>query len=149
MEAFTFRELKEAPQQFFGILPEEWQEEIVPFWDAYTSDSKIYVIENGNSIIGGGIVFYKSPPHFDYFEKEAEIWFNKGYHYLGFIWISGEYRNRSLGSFWLNQLKAGNPQQQYFLLTEEEHLHLFYLKNGFVCSKTLQNQDHLEWLYHT
>lgn len=149
MEGFTFTELKENAQQFFILLPEEWQNEIVPFWVTYQSVSKIYAIQNGTSIIGGGIVFHKSPPHFSYFEKEAETWFNNGYYYLGFIWISEKYRNRSLGSFWLNQLKNENPQQRYFLLTEEKHLHHFYLKNGFVCSKTIQNEDHLEWLYHT
>ncbi|WP_325450125.1 GNAT family N-acetyltransferase [Gelidibacter sp.] len=149
MEAFTFRELKTDPQHFFQILPKDWQDEIVPFWDIYKTDSKIYIIEDSNSLIGGGIVFYKSPPHFEYFATEAETWFNNGYLYLGFIWISEQHRNKSLGSFWLNQLKSKNPKQQYFLLTEEEQLHHFYLKNGFVCHQSLQNEDHREWLYHT
>ncbi|MBO3098132.1 GNAT family N-acetyltransferase [Gelidibacter pelagius] len=149
MEGFKFRELKNDPQQFFQILPEDWQDEIVPFWDTYKTDSKIYIIEDDTGIVGGGIVFYKSPPNFEYFETDAKAWFDKGYGYLGFIWISEPYRNKSLGSFWLNQLKSENPQQRYFLLTEEEHLHHFYLKNGFVCSRSLHNEDHLEWLYHT
>lgn len=149
MESFKFRELKNDPQQFFQILPQEWQDEIVPFWDTYKTQAKIYIIEDNSSIVGGGIVFYKSPPNFEYFETDAKVWFNKGYLYLGFIWISESHRNKSLGSFWLDQLKSKHPEQHYFLLTEEEHLHHFYLKNGFECSQCLQNNDHLEWLYHT
>ncbi|MBA6154460.1 GNAT family N-acetyltransferase [Gelidibacter maritimus] len=148
MENFKFRELENNPQLFFQTLPQDWQDEIVPFWDDYKIDSKIYIIEGDIGIVGGGIVFYKSPPHFEYFETEAKAWFDKGYLYLGFILISESHRNKSLGSFWLNQLQSKNPEQHYFLLTEEEQLHHFYLKNGFVCNQSLQNGDHLEWLYH-
>lgn len=149
METLKFRELTEHPQHFFMMLPEDWQDEIVPFWDAYKDSSQIYIIENQTGILGGGIVFSKSPPHFEYFETNAKIWFSQGYQYLGFIYISEHHRNKNLGSFWLNQLKSKNPQQQYFLLTEEEHLHHFYLKNGFVCHQSFLNKDHLEWLYYT
>lgn len=149
MEAFIFRKLKNNPQLFFEILPQDWQEEIVPFWDDYKNDAKIYIIENSNTIIGGGIVFHKSPPDFEYFETEATTLFNNGYLYLGFIWIDAQQRNRNLGSFWLNQLKAQNVQQKYFLLTEEDYLQHFYEKNSFSRIKSVQNQDHAEWLYLT
>lgn len=149
MEAFTFKELKNNPQQFFEILPQDWQYEIVPFWDDVKTDAKIYIIEDRNVIIGGGIVFYKSPPDFEYFETQAKSLFEKGYFYLGFIWIQEDQRNKNLGSFWLDQLKAKNRQQKYFLLTEEENLQHFYEKNGFSRIKSVQNRDHLEWLYLT
>lgn len=147
METFTFKELENNPRQFFEILPQEWRDEIVPFWDSYDSDAKIYTIEYNTTLIGGGIVFYKSPPYFEYFETEAKEWFDKGYLYLGFIWIAENHRNKNLGSFWLNQVKALNIEQKYFLLTEEEHLHHFYEKNGFKRIKALKTQDYLEWLY--
>lgn len=149
MEAFTFRELKNNPQQFFAILPQDWQDEIVPFWNDFKTNAKIYILENHTTIIGGGVVFYKSPPDFEYFKREANDWFGKGYLYLGFIWIAEDYRNKNLGSFWLTQLKNQNPQQQYFLLTEEDYLQHFYEKNGFSQIKSLQNQHHTEWLYLT
>lgn len=149
METFTFRELKNNPQRFFEILPQDWQDEIVPFWSDYEFDAKIYIIENNTSIIGGGIVFYKSPPNFEYFETESKRLFNKGYLYLGFIWIQENQRNKNLGSFWLDQLKAQNSQRHYFLLTEEDELSHFYIKNGFHQIKSVQNQDHMEWLYTT
>ena len=147
MEAFIFRELINNPQPFFEILPQDWQDEIVPFWDNFKNDAKIYTIDHGVTIIGGGIVFYKSPPNFDYFETEAHALFNNGYLYLGFIWIQENHRNKNLGSFWLNQLKLKNSEQKYFLLTEEDHLQHFYEKNGFSRIKLVQNEDHQEWLY--
>lgn len=149
MKDFTFRELKNNPQHFFEILPQDWQDEIVPFWDNIKNEAKIYIIEEETTIIGGGMVFYKSPPNFDYFETEATYWFNKGYLYLGFIWIDEQRRNNNLGSFWLNQLKSQNPQQKFFLLTEEDYLQHFYEKNSFTQIKSVNNGDLLEWLYIT
>jgi hypothetical protein len=67
--------------------------------------------------------------------------------YLGFIWIAADKRNNNLGSFWLNQLKIAESHHKYFLLTEENRLHHFYVKNGFSMIKSLKNEDHFEWLY--
>ena len=147
MEPFIFTSLTNHPEYFFELLPKEWQDEIVPFWEEISDKAQIYVLKADNTIIGGGIVFYKSPPHFDYFENEATIWFDKGYHYLGFIWIAENYRNNNLGSFWLDQLKILDANQPYFLLTEEAHLQHFYEKNGFKRLKSVENEDHLEWLF--
>jgi hypothetical protein len=67
MEPFIFKQLTSQPQQFFDLLPTEWQEEIVPFWGDYGDLAKIYVIKEDGVIIGGGIVFYACPPNFTYF----------------------------------------------------------------------------------
>lgn len=147
METFIFKQLTSQPQQFFDLLPTEWQQEIVPFWGDYEALAKIYSIEEAGEIIGGGIVFYACPPNFTYFEDEANYWFGKGYLYLGFIWIAEDKRSKNLGSFWLNQLKLAESHQKYFLLTEENRLHRFYVKNGFTRIKSLKNEDHFEWLY--
>lgn len=149
MEPFSFKALETNPQDFFEILPQDWQDEIVPFWNDFKTDAKIYCLEDNATIIGGGIVFYKSPPNFEYFENEANHWFDKGYLYLGFIWISEEHRNKNLGSFWLDQLKIQNVRRDFFLLTEEDYLQHFYEKNGFIRLKSVQNGDHEEWLYIT
>lgn len=147
MATFIFKQLTSDPHQFFDLLPTEWQQEIVPFWDDYEALAKIYSIEEAGAIIGGGIVFYACPPNFTYFEDEANYWFSKGYLYLGFIWIAEDKRSKNLGSFWLNQLKLAESHQKYFLLTEENRLHRFYVKNGFTRIKSLKNEDHFEWLY--
>lgn len=147
MGDFIFGELEDDPQLFFEMLPQNWQSEIVPFWDDLKTEAKIYTLQHHTTIIGGGIVFYKSPPHFEYFETEAQKLFDDGYLYLGFIYIAEDQRNKNLGSIWLNHLKAQDLDQKYFLLTEEEHLQHFYEKNYFDRIKSVKNQDHLEWLY--
>lgn len=147
MDSYTFSKITSQPEQFFKLLPEDWQNEIVPFWKSYTNDASIYGLYDGPLLIGGGIVFYTSPPHFEYFEREAKVLFSKDYHYLGFIWINENYRNKNLGTFWLNKLKSLEPHQDLFLLTEEEHLHHFYTKNGFFRIKEISNKGNLEWLY--
>ncbi|TXE05648.1 GNAT family N-acetyltransferase [Gelidibacter salicanalis] len=147
MESLSFRQLNSEPQQFFDMLPSEWQKEIAPFWKDYESVAKIYVIEEDDVIIGGGIMFSACPPNFTYFEDEANYWFSKDYLYLGFIWIAKHKRSNNLGSYWLSQLKKAESHEKYFLLTEENRLHQFYIKNGFTRIKSLKNEDHFEWLY--
>lgn len=147
MENYHFSELQNNPELFFNILPPDWKSEIFPFWENYENQAKIYIIKQSDEITGGGIVFSIPPPHFDYFKEEAKFWFDKQYHYLGFIFILPEHRNKNLGSFWLQELKLKNPRQNYFLLTEEPHLQRFYEKNDFKCLKTFAVEDHLEWLF--
>lgn len=144
---FIFKKLISTPKKFFDLLPHDWQEEIAPHWNRYEALSEIYIIEEDNVIIGGGIVFSTCPPDIEYYQKEAQLWFDNGYLYLGFIWIVEEKRNKHLGSYWLNELKNVNPEQKYWLLIEEEHLHRFYLKNGFTLKKMIERDHHQEWLY--
>lgn len=143
----TFKKLDSDPNHFFELLPPFWQSEIVPYWIQYQDSADIYVLEENKKVIGGGIVFSKCPPDLDYLKKDAQQWFDNGYLYLGFIWISEERRNRNLGSLWLDELKDKHPQQKYWLLIEEEKLHGFYKKNGFVLEMTIYNQGTPEWLY--
>ncbi|MEZ4802593.1 MAG: GNAT family N-acetyltransferase [Gelidibacter sp.] len=144
---YTFKKLVSNQQFFFDILPEDWQNEIVPYWEDYKDHSSIYVISENEEVIGGGIIFSICPPDLAYYKKEAQQWFDEGYLYLGFIWIAEIRRNKSLGSFWLNELKKMNPKQKYWLLIEEEHLHRFYQKNGFILNKSIGHNHQLEWLY--
>ncbi|MGJ8592982.1 MAG: GNAT family N-acetyltransferase [Aquaticitalea sp.] len=143
----TFQKLVSNPFDFFELLPQDWQDGIVPHWKNYKDDSIIYVIVENGEIIGGGIVFSTCPPDIRYYEKEAQQLFDNGYLYLGYIWIAEHKRNLNLGSFWLNELKKTNPGQNYWLLIEEEHLHRFYQKNDFNMERMITNLDHLEWLY--
>lgn len=144
---FTFKELKTKHDVFFDMLPEDWQSAIVPYWDLYSDSSKIYVLIENDAIVGGGIVFSKTPPDLSYYETEAQQWFDNGYLYLGFIWISENNRGRNLGSIWLQELKSLLPFQNYFLVTEEEGLDKFYKKNDFVLEKIIFNNEEPEWFY--
>ena len=145
--AFQFEKLKSNPNQFFDILPEDWQDEIIPFWDDYKNTASIYVIKEDSHVIAGGILFSTCSPDILYFKKEAQTWFKNGFLYIGFLWVAEDKRNNNLGSFWLDELKRQLPNQKLWLLIEEERLHSFYLKNDFKLDKTIKNNDHLEWLY--
>lgn len=144
---FVLKHLPYDQHLFFDLLPSDWQDEILPHWNQYKNSSNIYCLEENNKIIGGGIVFSKCPPDITYYQEEAKQWFDNGYLYLGFIWIVKEKRNMNLGSFWLDELKKQNPNQNYWLMTEEEHLHRFYQKNKFILKKTILNDQSQEWLY--
>lgn len=144
---FTFKHLSKNTNSFFNCLPQDWQDEIVPFWNAYQDTSKIYTLQENDQIIGGGIVFSTPPPDIDYFKEEAQEWFSNGFLYIGFLWIDEDKRNNNLGSFWLDELKRNHPEQNYWLLIEEERLHRFYQRNGFILNKTISHDEHPEWLY--
>ena len=144
----VFKELENDQKVFFEMLPTDWQSEIVPFWEDYQNSSKIYVLFENKTLIGGGIVFSKTPPDVLYYETEAKEWFENGFLYLGFIWIIEEKRGKNLGSIWLDELKKSFPNQNYWLLIEEEHLHRFYQKNGFKLDTALAHEAHCEWLYY-
>ena len=143
----VFKSLNDDYNEFFKLLPDDWQQEIVPFWNDVKDESKIYVIAENHKIIGGGIVFNTCPPDLLYFKDNAQKWFDAGYLYIGFLWIAEEHRNKNLGSFWLEQLKTSNPQQNYWLIIEEERLHNFYQRNDFVLKQTISKNDSQEYLY--
>lgn len=142
-----FKKLQSDQHLFLEMLPNDWQKELQPFWTNIKDSSELYVIMENEKIIGGGIVFSEAPPDIFYYKDEAQQWFDSGFLYLGFIWISENKRNMNLGSFWLEELKNNNPNQKFWLLIEDEHLHRFYDRNGFILNKTICNQDHPEWLY--
>ena len=59
---------------FFKILPKDWQEGIVPFWENYKETTKGYLLIDNNQIIAGGLVFSSCPPDMLYDKDEAEKW---------------------------------------------------------------------------
>jgi GNAT superfamily N-acetyltransferase len=145
--SFIFKKLPSNSMRFFDRLPKDWQADIIPFWDYYKDSAKVYILEEKNHVVGGGIVFSTCPPDIEYYRKDAQKWFDKDYLYLGFIWIAEDKRNKNLGSLWLEELKKTNPKQKYWLMIEAEHLHHFYQKNNFKLNKTVSHNDHTEWLY--
>lgn len=126
---------------FFEMLPSDWQDNIVPFWNDLKSTTQLFVLIENETIIAGGLVFSKCPPDLMYYEKEANKWFEKGYLYLGFIFVDEKQRNRSLGSLWLDNIKKQYPKTGFWLAIEDENLHKFYDKNGFEKVATIKNLD--------
>lgn len=133
-------------QDFFQLLPTDWKNSIIPFWDNYATNSNIYLLYDDDKVIAGGIVFYTCSPDMMYNELEAEKWFDSGYLYLGFIWVVEEYRSKKIGSKWLQALMKKFPTQKFWLTVDEENLAFFYIKNGFKLITTLKNGNDTEWL---
>lgn len=134
-------------EQFFKIIPKDWNEYILAFWNDFKSTTECYVLVENKEVIAGGLVFSKCPPDMWYAINEANKWFEKGYLYLGFIFVLEEKRHQNLGSVWLNYLKTKFPNQKYWLTIEDLRLDRFYVKNDFKKVKSLFNQDQEEWLY--
>jgi len=115
---------------FFNILPDDWKEGILPFWDSFKSTTDCYIISENDTIIAGGLVFSTCPPDMKYAKNEANFWLKNGYLYLGFIFVLEEKRGKYLGSFWLENLKKTLPKEQFWLTIEVLHLVLFTLEMG-------------------
>ena len=97
--------------EFFKILPNDWQENVAPVWESIKETTRGYLLLDNDKIIAGGLVFSKCPPDMLYAENEVDLWFNKGYLYLGFIYVIEERRQQNLGSIWLDNLKKIFPNQ--------------------------------------
>uniref|UniRef100_UPI0040472D09 GNAT family N-acetyltransferase n=1 Tax=Mariniflexile sp. TaxID=1979402 RepID=UPI0040472D09 len=143
----TFKTCNDYPE-FFNILPKDWQEGILPFWQTYKMTTQGYLLVEKNQIIAGGLVFSKCPPDMLYAESEANLWFDTGYLYVGFIYVIEERRQQNLGSVWLDHLKRMYPNQKYWLTIEDLKLDAFYIKNGFKRIKSLYNNGVEEVVYN-
>jgi hypothetical protein len=137
----------ENPEQFFNIMPEDWQALIVPYWESYKDAAKIYVLKENEEVVAGGLVFSRSLPDMSDFERSLQHLFKEGYLYIGFIWVPLHKRNRQLASQWLTLLKKQDPTQKYWLTIEEEWLKHFYEKNGFVLIDESNDATNKEWLF--
>jgi diamine N-acetyltransferase len=136
-----FKDITSKPEPFFNILPNDWQESIVPFWDLYKDIAKVYVIEIQQKIYVGGIVFFEIPPDMENFKDEAIYWSNKEYYYIGYVWTAEDVRGQNYGSKWLAHLIENDPNQHFWLTTENTELRYFYEKNGFTFIKKLVNES--------
>jgi diamine N-acetyltransferase len=140
------KEVTEEPSLFFNILPHDWKEDIVPVWGEYHRKAHIYTIGQGDETWGGGIVFETTSPDMLYNRAAAESYFERGYLYLGFIWVKESMRGKQLGSHWLQLLFQKLPEQKYWLTIEDHGLAKFYEKNGFRLDQKLDNHGVEEWV---
>lgn len=140
-------DLTDHPEDFFGLLPEDWRVGIEPFWPEYQSSSKIFGIEQEGQVAGGGILFTTVSPDTLSYKEEAQRLFHLGLHYFGFLWIDPEHRGKSLGSFWIKEVQNRHPDNPLWLSIEEKDLQSFYEKNGFTMYKEVHNDSGTkEWI---
>lgn len=143
--SISFRECHDS-EKFFEILPEDWQEGIVPHWEKYKESSKVFIVESDGEVLGGGIVFSTVSPDTLAYKEEAQRWFDKGYLYIGFLWISEKHRDKKLGTRWLQYLFELFPQQSFWLSIEEYNLVSFYKRSGFQVIKKIISAQSEEWI---
>lgn len=129
-----------TPDKFFTILPEDWKESLKPIWEEVTKKAQVYVLEDDKELLAGGIVFTTIIPEMETYDAEARYWFSKNYAYIGYVWVPLEKRHRQYGTKWLEKVLSLNPNQHYWLTTEEKQLRPFYEKSGFRYEKTIKNQ---------
>lgn len=144
--AVRLEERTDAPEPFFALLPEDWQEGIVPHWDAYRGDAQLFTLEADDELLGGGILFRRISPDTETYGNVARVRFERGYLYLGFIWIAQQHRNRGLASRWLAMLRERFPGQPFWLSVEDPGLIAFYERNGFLLECSVQGEDGEEWI---
>lgn len=142
----SFLELEFHSTAFFDILPTDWQESILPFWNEYKNSTRVFVLKQNDVIIGGGLVFSTPAPDTKAYEKLAQEYFDSGYLYIGFLWISEEKRGLGLGSFWLKELFVRFPKQKYWLSIEEIELESFYEKHGFKTVHRIDLETSTDWI---
>ena len=143
---FHFGELTENPEMFFKILPKDWSDLISPNWENYKKHASIHVIYEAENIVAGGIVFSEKIKEMTAFELKFEHLFTENYLYLGYLYVSEEYRNKKLATKWLSYLKEKNKSQKYWLTIEEEGLKYFYEKNNFIVIAESNDSTTKEWI---
>lgn len=142
----TFQKHSGNPEEFFQILPLDWQEALAVVWNKAKASSEIYVIENEGEIIAGGIVFKQYTQDMVLFKKEAQKLLAANSYYIGYLWVKETHRGKDLGTFWLNAIKGTYPKTNFWLTIEEENLQRFYTKNGFKGVQEVANKKTKEWL---
>ncbi len=125
-------------EEFVAAMPEDWW----PDFQLYLEDSRdsmeLFTITDYDQIVAGGMVLEALPREMKVFEIEAAPFIEKGYLYIGFLFVIPEYRRRNLGSAWLSCVKALYATKGFWLTLEEPGLREFYEKNGFRWVGTLK-----------
>ncbi|WP_158974158.1 GNAT family N-acetyltransferase [Cellulophaga sp. L1A9] len=135
------------PKLFFEMLPEDWQEALGLVWLEVSATSELFVIQEANKIIAGGIIFKEMTADMQLFKEEARQLLASESYYIGYLWVLKTRRGEDLGSLWLRSLKQYYPHNSFWLTIEEEGLKLFYKKNDFSLFSEKVSGNEKEWLF--
>jgi len=142
----VFAERTGEPGRFFRILPKEWRNGIAPHWVQYQDTSRIFTLEIGHKVVGGGITFLKPAPDTLTYRHIAGQLFKNDRIYLGFLWIDPLYRGNDLGSYWIKNLRLKFPHKKFWLAIEDKGLLAFYQKNQFKIHIEIEVDGSKEWI---
>lgn len=146
MEPPVIVDRTQKPEAFYGLLPTDWQESLLPIWLEYAPSTKVYTLETKFEIVGGGLIFSKvTPDTFDY-KDIAQGLYDKGYLYLAYIFVPEKHRRKNLGSVWLSEINKLMPGQKFWLAIEDHALRSFYEKNGFFYLQEIILAESKEWI---
>lgn len=106
----------------------------------------MFILEHDGEVMAGGLVFSVVSPDTRCYGPLAREWFDRGYLYLGFIWVREQHRGAGIGSLWLRELYRYYPGQKFWLAIEEERLEHFYQKNGFRLVAETSAAGYPEWI---
>ncbi|ADV47895.1 GCN5-related N-acetyltransferase [Cellulophaga algicola DSM 14237] len=134
------------PDDFFKILPVDWQEALQLVWEKGSATSEIFVLKEENKVIAGGILFKDITADMQFFKEEAQLLLASKSYYIGYLWVLEARRGEDLGSLWLKSLKQYYPDNYFWLTIEEEGLIRFYEKNNFKLSFEKECNSEKEWL---
>ena len=134
------------PERFFSKLPSDWEQEAREAWPQVAADSRIFVLQEGSSFRGGGIVSRAIFPDMQAFEDDARQWYARNYYYIGFLYVPTEYRSHGYGSVWLKEIRKAVPARGFWLSIEKIGLLKFYAHSGFQLERIVRQGEHIEWL---
>lgn len=126
------------PDQFLAAMPEDWRADFHLYLESCANRMELFVITDNGQIIAGGIVMNGLPPEMKLFEKDIKPFIEKGYLYIGFLFVATEYRKQNIGSTWLSHIMKMFGTQGFWLTVEDPGLITFYEKNGFRWTGTLK-----------
>jgi GNAT superfamily N-acetyltransferase len=134
------------PQKFFGKLPSDWKQEARDVWPQVAADSQIFILQEGSSFRGGGIVSRAIFPDMQAFEEDARHWYARNYYYIAFLFVPTEYQSHGYGSVWLKEIRKAVPARGFWLSIEKIGLLKFYARSGFQLERIVRQGEHTEWL---
>ena len=141
-----FINLTENPLPFWNILPDDWRQEIEPVWQDYGSTASVYGLITDNELCAGLICFTTVSPDTGAYAALAQSWFDRGYYYLGFLYVPDDRRNRGYGSTLMRELFKHTPQKDYWLSIEEYSLRRYYEKLSFKYKGEIHGESGPEWI---
>ena len=134
------------PERFFSKLPAGWKREAREVWPQVAAESQIFILQEGASFRGGGIVSRALFPDMKAFEEDARQWYARNYYYIGFLYVPVEFRSHGYGSVWLKEIRKAVPARGFWLSIEKIGLLKFYARTGFHLERIVREGEHIEWL---
>jgi len=136
----------EDPERFFRKLPAAWKREAREVWPQVAAESRIFILQEGASFRGGGMVSRALFPDMQAFEEDARHWYALNYYYIGFLYVPAEFRSHGYGSVWLREIRKALPARGFWLSIEKIGLLKFYARSGFHLERIVREGEHTEWL---